>query len=304
MNKSLKIAAGIFTASLLLTGCGSSSDGGSTSVGTGNIGSVSENEVQPIETVEQAKEAAAGLNSISSLQGFIPAGGTGGSYMAMQKASSLASSNIKKANAQSINCTYGGSIELQMNSQTSMVQSYNSCEMAQDVVINGTVNVNNIKQNSDGSVSSTMSFKDYTISGTDFKASMDMTIDTQTSYDSSYNAKVSMTYNGSVSMDANGYSASYKYANFHSTVSTSSSKVETTLEGLISMDSPCYKGVLDIKTIKPLTTNFANYSSITGELKVNGADYLYNGDGTVTVTTTKGESTTLDQYELANSCSN
>ena len=304
MKKSVKLVAGIFTASVLFTGCGSSSDGGSASaIPNGGNDLVAAGEAQPIETLDQAKEAAQGLSSISSLQGFIPGSGAGGSYMAVQRASTLATSNVKKANAQSIGCTYGGSIDIEANSQTSMVQTYNSCEIAQDVVINGKVNVNNIKQNSDGSVSSTMSFQNYSITGKDFKASLDMTIDSQTSYDSNYNAKISMTYNGSVSMDMYGYSASYKYANFHSTVSITSSKVETTLDGLISMDSPCYKGVLDIKTLQPLTTNYANYSSIQGELKVNGADYLYNGDGTVTVTTTSGESSTFDQYELAQSCS-
>lgn len=294
MKKSM-IAVSVLSASLLFVGCGGSSDS--------DGGGISVNDAEPIVTIDDAKKAAQGLSSVSSMQTMLPTSSTS-SYYVVQRVSTFASTAARKATpSQSYECPAGGTIIIQTTSSASMTQVYDSCAMVEGYTLDGSVNVSNMDQ-SNNSFSATMSYNGFRVSGSDFSATMDMTIDMQVDYSDSYsNVSSSMKYNGKLSLVAGDTSASYEYANLRTTSSVTSSSIQSTIDGLISVDSPCYSGVLDIETVEPLTMyNTYDYLYRGGELKVNEATYSYNSDGTVTITTATGESSTLDQYDLASAC--
>lgn len=260
-------------ATIVLTACG----GGSSSSGN-NANPTSD--ISKPTAITNNSEAESALYAAQTLMGNNSATGIFNSFSNTSSAPKL---------RQVVNCN-SGSMNINATSQTDVSALFSNCSNEPGTVLNGEFSM---KANSD-STSGTFTLKNFTMKSPEGSYSFNLTM----LYSSSNGSNTDLTLDGSGSLNQNGNKASFIYDN----LKVSSGSNGTTINGTIGVDyTPdlCGEGTYAIKTIHPL---YGTTTITSGELEINGANYVYHADGTVTITV-NGTSTTIDQNALNTTCS-
>ncbi len=303
MKRSFKVTLGVVAASLVLVGCG----------GGGSSSGVSTLSAKPIETIQEAKVAAAALASTMQLNNITPkAPRTGNSHTGLTKPR-MASTIAQGGYTQTLDCPDGGNYMISYDnvssSKMSMTMRYDNCRTGV-YLSDGAATIDMTFKNAANATNNTISMKmvtdNYVVKSEDNTIKMDLSIASTVNYkySTSYTMNSVSTTKGSVVVIADGVTSTYHYKNLHTKSSLSSSILTTEMDGAMQIATPCYTGSLTIETIKPLVISTAtSYGMIrSGTLKVNGVQYTYHDNGTVTVTMSNGTSETIAQDALSEAC--
>ena len=215
-----------------------------------------------------------------------PADTTVAQGMLKQPNMKMVLNNVEKlksiAQSQSMDCTYGGTITVDSNSETSGSASYNNCAMEEGVVINGnmTFSISNYNEStSSGYVTYTMNNLTLTENGV-----------VQFSFDSiKYEFEVSngefiyfaTTLNGKISSQEG-----MEFVNFKTTVRENSNGDDVyTINGFIK--TACMGGWVEITTVQEIVEAYSDYCPSSGQMIIDGngseISITFNSDGSVTL---------------------
>ena len=274
----------------LLSGCGDSDSGSGSGSGEGGSsiigGATSSTKV--ITTVEDAKQAAAAFTQINSLSAF--GSGIANTSSGPSRAASLAPHKQ--------DCPYGGTMTTSGSysddgSDIDMTQSYNNCSQGSGMEFDGSMRIQQETSGNDISMRLDADNLRYQYGGASYNMNFSMDIDTNTHYN-----PMIMLLDGTISMSDSGYDFKAEYNNFR--VKTEDNYLN--ISGTVSMESDvysCFDGTYTIETLSDLYMSGTGYSS--GTMIVNGATYSYSGSS-VEITLPNGDTSTVSQSELANSC--
>jgi hypothetical protein len=273
-------------AAMLLTGCGSDDVEDALTSAAGSASGLTL-EQTTISTPTEAKNA---MVAASAANGFSSSLDTTGVRSINR--------SIESRESYTQSCSVDGSITIDVQSaqqeNMSSVTVFDHCDNGY-----GTMNGKFIVSGSttDGYSSAyKVSMQDYSVKNqyTYIVATLDMDIDAnaQTGYSNTI-----MNGNMHIEEYTENDSIDLGYSNFSIKQASMDSGIE--INGQTSISSKnysCVNGVYNIETLSPLKTyNSDGYSS--GSMKINGAVYNYNSDGTVDVTLPNGETTTIEQAD-------
>ncbi len=274
----------------LLSGCGDSDSGSGSGEGGSSVIGGATSSTKVITTVEDAKQAAAAFTQINSLGAF--GSGFANTSSGPSRAASLAPLNHKQ------DCPYGGTMTTSGSysddgSDIDMTQSYNNCSQGSGMEFDGSMRIQQETSGNDISMRLDADNLRYQYGGASYYMDFSMDIDTNTYYN-----PTDMRLDGTISMSDSGYDFEAEYDNFR--VRTEDNYLN--ISGTVSMESDvysCFDGTYTIKTLSDLYMSGSGYSS--GTMIVNGATYSYSGSS-VEITLPNGDTSTVSQSELANSC--
>jgi len=230
-----------------------------------------------ITTVAQAQSA------LYATQALMSDGG------AMNVFNSLTGVSSASQLRQAITCGNGGSMDLNTISQSNYSIVFSHCSNEPGVYIDGGFS---IVTNSNGT-SGKFTMHNLEMINPQGTYLFDLSIN----YATTSSAEINLKMNGTGRIDENGRSASFFYDNFQM-ISGSNGVF---LNGTVGVDyTPdlCSEGTYTIKTISPL---YGSPTITSGEIEINGANFVYNPDGTVTITV-NGTSEKVNQNALESTC--
>jgi hypothetical protein len=252
----------------LSIGC-SDDDGGSSNL----TGSTVE-----ITSEQEAKNAVAAISSTSNFTDGLD------SYTApTKKATSFKAVSLA---TERVDCSYGGSMEYN-GEYSDYTVSFNDCKMTSNMTASGSGAVK---------YSETDTYDIYEISYSNF--SLD---DSYHDYNLKYNLSMKLeeqnvspwankaTMNGTLSITSSSDTMKAGFENFR-TYSDTTGKI--TLDGKISNENSlneCANGIYELETVEDLASNYYG-DFIDGKLKVNGATFTFNADGSADVIYADGSS--------------
>ena len=277
MKKAYILGTSLVVSALLL-GCGSSND----SNGGNSPQSYTSGAAVRVTTPVEAENAAAAISNLNSGVGQT---GFSSTLASPQRGPSLAAVNEKQS------CSNGGSMSITGDADdisANITTSYDNCDQY-GITMSGSSTV--VGTNNGGLVNLKMTTHDlqYKISASDVYT-MNLIMDYKTS--DAYMADI--IYSGTIDYNtASLGSGKMGYDNFHLLVNQSQ---KLDLNGKVSItanQNTCQNGVYNIETISALTPTSNGYSS--GTMKINGATYIYNNDGTADVTFADGTTSVITQ---------
>jgi hypothetical protein len=192
------------------------------------------------------------------------------------------------------NCTTSGKIDLTLESASSLFVKYENCNMGDGVVINGTINVNDMVLSSGTELTSSKMLLQLTMVSSQITKTIDTTMDFKSNENSN---DFTTTTNGIINTTATGYSMKATYSNYVEVFTETTSRINGTVAINNTPDDCGSNGTYTIQTVVAMT--FSDSGAITsGEININNNNYVFHSDDTVTITV-NGVSEIVDQSELS-----
>lgn len=234
----------------------------------------------PITTKSEAENAVSSVVNLNS---------SGVSNIAPSPARSAAPALV--AVNDSGTCVDGGSYSVSgdaTDTTADITQTYNNCNQY-GVLMNGSQHV---KGTNDGStINLNMTMTDLLYQYDTSSSTMNMDV----KYVSTNGTSLDMTMNGTASYNITSPildSGTAGYQNFRTVITSSG----MTLNGEVSTTSTvntCVNGTYKLETLETLTAGSSGFTS--GKMKINGATFDFNSDGTATVTFADNTTQVVDQ---------
>jgi hypothetical protein len=288
MNKLQTISISVIVGALLV-GCGGSDSGGS------NMS----NYTVSGEPVAITNEAAA-ANTVASLSSVQSASSSLGSInFAPSRPSTNFAPNFKSPSLASANfteqCSYGGTMSVNgsesgdyESGSYSGTVTYSNCDEYY-MTMNGSMNVSGSYTDNYPieTWSDTISTSNLSMTSDTFSYTMNMYMTSEGSYNyATYADYNKMTMSGTMVMTSGELTMNMGFENYI----VIESDDELTVDGKLSIESSintCASGVYEFETITPLTTSYS-YGYTSGKVKINGATFSFNSNGTADVTYADG----------------
>ena len=215
------------------------------------------------------------------------------SAMAPQLRNIIATTLTRDLLSETRDCLVSGTMNFSLTSTSSASITYNNCDMGDGNVMNGNVTFNNMQLSGNDLTSATVTLDMTTTSNTDTN-----TIDATMDFESDSSDGFITTMNGTIDTVASAYSTHASYTNYKVTTTASSTSIDGTVT-ISNTPNLCNgNGTYVITTTSAMT--FSDYGTITsGEVNINGNNYVFHSNDTVTITAADGSSETVEQAELA-----
>lgn len=277
-----KVITGLsVAATILFTGCGSSSEGDGNTISNNYVPLSGEN--VKIESTQDVQNLTASLSAVNSQASQANSGVT------------TASKSISRSISNTSDCYYGGTVAINAEGSSSavdMTMTYNQCDMGSSVM-NGSMTQKGTNDGYNIHLLSTMNNLNMVSDSVTTNMNISQEITTNIYYD-----PLDIITNGTISVTSSIYNMSIGYENFAIHLENIGSSYTTaTLNGKYSMNdniNSCMNGVYDIATLEAVQMDSSGNIS-SGKMKINGVTLEYNSDATITVTYENGASEVVSE---------
>lgn len=270
-----------------LSGCGGSS--GNSGEDTGNSGGDGHNVV--INDAQSAKNSYAVLGEAVSIMDVTEDVTDFSNFVNMGAAGRA----LETVHEGTYHCAVSGTVDhiLKKDTELDPVKfdvslAFNQCKMQEDVMWDG-------KATYQGSAG------DWNISYQNFKYVEDefsVILNTTMAYDVKSQTELEMTYNGTLTRKRSDLQQTLNLENFVINArELANDDISLAVDGKVTLTSnpaTCADGVYTIQTVERVVVDHTSDDPISGKVKVNGTEYTFNQDGTVTATV-NGKTVTFDQ---------
>ncbi len=234
--------------------------------------------------------AADAQNAISSISATSEISGADNPAQAPSRSPSRAPVN------ETIQCSGGGTITTTGDADdytVDVTQTFNNC-IESGMTMNGSTRTTGT--NNDGNIDLTIAMTNLKTESSDMSSVIDMTQNLK--FNENIGDVMDMLFNGKATYTITSPSDSGKagYENFHIVLDGNTLDIE----GKVSSESsahPCTNGIYSMDTTQPLYTSATHNGFDSGAMTINNTEFVFNSDGTATVTFEDGTTATVKQNQ-------
>lgn len=181
-----------------------------------------------------------------------------------------------------VNCSNGGTLTSSVSSSVTETTANNCIMSAQgsSVLMDGTMRISDMTQDSQGEIKSlTVTYKNFKVQTNNQTGSSGVTVNDLVAKINMIDTNtISVEYTGDMSVSNQDVTYSYSLTNYSMKVSSNTLEINGTITSNVCGANETYS----VQTIEPITISQNTNLPISGKLRINKVDFIFNNNGTVT----------------------